>query len=97
MVPKEQSVAPGTAAKFSVKATGDGVIFQWKKNGEILGDGRKYRGTNTHTLHIKDVEKSDTGSYQCLVKNDVNEVQLSEDADLAVSKLVVNVIDNLII
>ena len=97
MVPKEQPVAPGTKAKFSVKATGDGLEFQWKKDCEILGDGSKYRGTNTHTLHIKDVEKSDTGSDQCLVKNDVNEEQLSEDTYLAVSKLVINVIDNLII
>ena len=53
-----------------------------------MHDGRKYRGTKTHTLHIKDVEESDKGNYQCLVKNDVGR-ELSEDADLAVSKLVI--------
>ena len=52
-------------------------------------DGNKYRGTKTHTLHIKGVEKSDKGGYQCLVKNDGGE-KLSEEADLAVSKLVIN-------
>ena len=57
-------------------------------DGKELHDGRKYRGTITHTLCIKDVEKSDKGSYQCLVKNGVGEM-LSEDADLAVSKFVV--------
>ena len=86
MTPKKQSVSPGTEAKFSVKATGDGLKFQWKKDCKDLPDGRKYRGTNTHTLRIKDVEKCDKGSYQCLVKNDVEEVS-SEEADLAVSKL----------
>ena len=61
-----------------------------------MGDGKKYRGTKTHTLHIKDVEKSDKGSYQCFVKNDVGE-KLSEEAHLAVSKLVRNVVDSIIL
>ena len=61
-----------------------------------MHDGNKYHGTKTHTLHIKDVEKSNKGSYQCLVKNDGGK-ELSEEADLAVSKLVINVIDSVII
>ena len=55
-----------------------------------MHDERKYQGTKTHTLHIKDVEKNDKGVYQCLVKNDVQE--LSEKADLAVSELVIKLI-----
>ena len=43
-------------------------------------------------LCIKDVKKSDKGCYQCLVKNYKGE-NLSEEADLAVSKLVINVVD----
>lgn len=89
-------MSPGTEAKFSVNATGDGLTFQWKKDCKVLPDGSKYRGSKSHTLCIKNLETNDMGSYQCLVKNDVNEV-VSEDAYLAVSKLVVNVIDNLII
>ena len=54
-------------------------------------DGSKYHGTKTHTLRIKDMEKSDKGSYQCLVKNGVGE-KLSEEADLAVGKLVMKFI-----
>ena len=34
------------------------------------------------------MEKSDEGSYQCLVKNDMRK-ELSEEADLAVRKLVI--------
>ena len=80
-------MATGASTTFTIEASGDGLQFQWRKDGKELHDGRKYRGTNTHTLRIKDVEKSDKGSYQCLVKNDVGE-KLSEEADLAVSKLV---------
>ena len=55
-----------------------------------MHDASKYCGTKTHTLHIKDVEKSDKGSYQCLVKNDLGR-ELSGDAVLAVGKFVMNV------
>ena len=87
MVPKEQSVAPGTDAKFQVKATGDRLHFQWKKDCEDLHDSVKYRGTKIDILDIKDVEKTDRGHYQCLVKNDNGE-KVSNEAKLTVSKLV---------
>ena len=86
--PQSNSVATGASTTCTVEATGDNLCFQWQKDSETLLDGRKYRGTKTHTLHIKDVEKSDEGNYQCLVKNDVGE-EMSEKADLAVCKLVV--------
>ena len=89
--PKEQSVAPGTEVKFSVKATGACLHFQWKKDSKVLLEDRKYRGTETDAVCIKYVEKSEKGIYQCLVSNDVGE-KLSEEADLAVSKLVVKLI-----
>ena len=87
--PESKSVATGASTTFVVEASGDDPQFQWKKDGsKDLHDGRKYRGTKTHTLHVKDVEKSDKGSYQCRVKNDVNKV-LSAKADLTVCKLVI--------
>ena len=52
-----------------------------------MHDDSKYQGTATDTLGIKAVEKSDKGNYQCIVKNDVGE--LSEEANLVVSKLVI--------
>ena len=85
-------MAPGTEAVFKVKATGDCLQFQWQKDCKDLHDGSKYRGTKIDELHIKDVKKSDKGCYQCLVKNTKGE-NLSEEADLAVSKLVINVVD----
>ena len=86
--PESKSVATGASTSFTVEATGDDLRFQWKKDCKDLHDSSKYRGIRTHTLCIKDVEKSGKGSYQCLVKNDVGE-ELSEEADLAVSKFVI--------
>ena len=86
--PESKSVASGTSTTLTVEASGDDLQFQWKKDGKDLHDGSKCCGTKTHTLHIKDVKKSDKGSYQCLVKNDVKE-KLSEKADLVISKLVI--------
>ena len=87
MVPKEQLVACGTEAKFRVEATGDCIQFQWKKDCKELHDDSKYRGTNTDTLCIKDVEKSDKGCYQCFVKS--GEEQSSNEAELTVGKVVI--------
>ena len=89
--PESKSAATGAYTSFTVETTGDGLQFQWMKDCKDLHDGSKYHGTKTHTLHIKDVEKSDKGNYQCLVKNDVGE-ELSEKADLAVSELVIKLI-----
>ena len=91
MVPEKQSVALGTEAKFSVKATGDGKLeFQWKNHSGDLCDDSRYCGTKTDTLHIVKVEKCDqllTGYFHCLVKNNIKET-LSNKAVLIVGKLV---------
>ena len=86
--PESKSVATGASTNFTVEANGDDLHFQWNKDSEKFLDGRNYRDTKTHTLRIKHVEKSDKGSYQCLIMNDGGE-KLSEEADLAVSKFVV--------
>ena len=83
-------MATGASTTFTIKASGDNLQLKWRKGGKDLHESSKYRGTKTHTLYIKDVEKSDKGSYQCIVKNDVGE--LSEEASLAVSKLVMKLI-----
>ena len=85
-------MAPGSEAAFTVKATGDCLQFQWQKDCKDLCDGSKYRGTKVDKLRIKDVKKRDKGCYQCLVKNYKGKM-LSEEADLAVSKLVISVVE----
>ena len=86
--PNDQSEATGISTEFSIKATGDNLLFQWKKNGHDLSDNHKYQGAKTHTLRIVAVEESDKAHYSCLVKNDVGEV-LSDPAILRISKFLV--------
>ena len=93
--PESKSVATGASTTLTFEASGDDLHYQWQKDGKDLHEGHKYHGTKTYTLHIKDVKKSDKGTYQCLMKNAVGE--LSEEADLAVSKLVIKLILSLII
>ena len=78
----------GSVPEFTVKATGDVLQFQWQKDGSDIHDhGSRYRGTDTHSLHILMVEKGDEGCYRCLVKNYGGE-RFSNDVILTVSKLV---------
>ena len=74
---------------FTVKATGDHLQFQWQKDRSNLCEGGKYCDTNTDTLHIVKVEKSDEGRYRCHVMNDTDKKgESSCEAYLTVGKLV---------
>ena len=83
-------MAPGAIAEFQVRATGDGLQFQWQKNrNEILCDGGRYCDTDTDTLRIEEVEESDKGCYQCIVtsRNDAWK-KFSDEARLTISKYI---------
>ena len=73
---------------FKVEATGDNLEFQWQKDCNIINDGSGdgYRGTNSQTLWILNVEKKHTGHYRCHVMNYI-EGKHSNEALLTVSKL----------
>ena len=49
-----------TAVDFTIKVTGYKLLFQWKKNGHVMGDNGKYIGAKTLTLQIVAVEESIT-------------------------------------
>ena len=68
-----------------MEASGDGLHFQWQKNCNDLFDGGSYRGTQTDTLHILEVEMGDKGHYRCLVQNSGKKIY-SKDASLTISK-----------
>ena len=87
--PVSQLVPTGAeTATFKIEATGDDLAFQWQKNGSDLHSDRNYSGTDTNTLKIQHVKKSDAGHYRCLVKNQVEkDGKLSTEAELAVCKL----------
>ena len=66
---------------FRVKATGNGLLFQWQKNRRDLSDGDRYCDT-------LQVEMSDKGCCRCHIKNDLGE-KFSKEAVFTVSKLVI--------
>ena len=85
--PKSQSVPTGAQTTFTVEATGDDLIFQWQKNTSDVHNDINYSGTDTNTLTIPHVKKSDEGHYRCLVKNEVKKDRiLSKEAQLNVCK-----------
>ena len=52
-----------------------------------MHNDRDYSGTDTNTLSIQHVKKSDEGCYRCLVKNEFKKDGiLSEEAQLSVCK-----------
>ena len=83
--PKSQSVPTGAETTFKIEATGDDLIFQWQNNARDVHNDSNYSGTDTNTLSIRHVKKSDEGCYRCLVKNEVKrDGEISEEAKLTV-------------
>ena len=66
--PASQEVELGGIAFFTVVAEGVLLEYQWRKDGEDLGDTTRIFGTETSTLVIIKVEPGDAGDYDCLVR-----------------------------
>lgn len=62
----------GTTATLSVVAAGEGLIYQWKKNGVDMVDSTSgthiVTGTKAASLVIKGSTTADTDTYTCLVR-----------------------------
>ena len=85
--PKSHSVPTGGETTFKVEARGDDLKFQWQKNGSNLKSDKMYSGTNTNTLRIQHIKKSDEGCYRCLVRNEIKKDGiLSKEAQLSICK-----------
>ena len=84
--PKSQSVLTGAQVTFKVEATGDDLTFQWLKDGSDVHNDSNYSGTDTNTLMIPEVKKSDGGCYSCFVKNEAKKEEVSDEAQLTVCK-----------
>ena len=94
--PKSLSATVEAEATFTMDAEGVGLTFRWQKDSNNLYDDNRFHGTDTNTLSIQSVKKSDGGYYTCLVKNDVGS-KSSHDAKLSVCKLTVVVVSNLML
>ncbi|MDF2455905.1 MAG: large protein [Cytophagaceae bacterium] len=62
-----QTLCAGSAAAFSVTATGAGLTYQWKKAGVDVTDGGTISGATTATLDISSIVAGDAASYTVVV------------------------------
>ena len=85
--PVNQQIPTGREATLSIKAEGDNLTYQWQNNGSNVCNDNRHIGAATHTLTIRQVNKSDAGHYKCIVMNEVNkDGKVSEEAQLTVCK-----------
>lgn len=60
----------GTSTSFTVAASGNSLVYQWKKNGANLTDAAgKISGATTPTLTISNVVAADVAAYTCEISN----------------------------
>jgi uncharacterized repeat protein (TIGR01451 family) len=68
--PQSVTVAPGTAAAFTVGAVGTGPLaYQWFKDTVPLADGTNITGSQSATVHVLQVQLADLGNYSVTVSN----------------------------
>ena len=62
-----QTLCSGTAAAFSVVATGSGLTYQWRLGAVNLSNGGPISGATTANLAISSLVAGDAGNYTCIV------------------------------
>ncbi len=62
-----QTLCEGTAASFSVVATGTGLTYQWRLGATNLTNGGTISGATSATLNISSLVAADAGNYTCVV------------------------------
>ena len=71
--PVDASATEGRSARFRVTATGTGVQYQWKKNGEDIEDA------NEATLKVK-ATKENEASYSVEIFSEYSDVRLTSES-----------------
>ena len=77
--PVGSPVCAGTAANFSVTATGTGLSYQWRKNGTPIG------GATSSTYSIASAVAGDAGDYSVVVSGTCAPSATSQTATLTVN------------
>jgi uncharacterized repeat protein (TIGR01451 family) len=68
--PQNQAVTNGSAASFSVAATGTAPLgYRWQKNGVALIDGGALSGAATSNLVLSATTMNDAGNYAVIITN----------------------------
>ena len=80
--PRDTTVTRGDRATLTVTARGDGLIYQWFKNGAVLG------GANTAALEIASAQIADSAAYSVLVSNSSGSITSAAARLLVISPMV---------
>jgi hypothetical protein len=83
--PQSTVVAEGGTASLTVAATGQGLTYQWRKNGRNLPNGGNVSGASSPTLTISAATDADVGVYSVAVFSPAGSV-VSRNASLNLSK-----------
>lgn len=67
--PQNRTNNAGTTATFNVVASGNGLIYQWRRNSTNLPNGGNIAGTATDTLVLSAVTKADASNYTVVISN----------------------------
>ena len=76
IVPVPTAVLEGSAASFTVQASGMGTPnYQWQKGGFPLADGGNVFGSNGPILTINPARAADAGDYECILSGACGNLQ----------------------
>jgi len=64
----------GSVAKLTVVPVGEGLTYQWLKNGAAIPDGGKIAGATTDTLIVNGLSEAEEGFYSLAIFNDAGSV-----------------------
>ena len=86
----------GSAASMTVVATGEGLTYQWLKNGAAIPDGGKIAGATTDTLVVNGLSEAEEGFYSLAIFNDAGSV-ISSRAKLSMVSSGAKMSDDLVV
>jgi len=72
-------------ATISVSATGNGLQYQWRRNGQDLSNTAPYSGVNSATLTITNATAAHAGSFDVVISGDCGDPQTSSAVTLTVT------------
>jgi hypothetical protein len=76
----------GQIVNMSISATGNGITYQWKKNGTSLLEGNGISGSKSSSLIVSKATLSDAGNYTCEVASGCGANQTSGIIKLVVQE-----------
>ena len=86
----------GSAASMTVTAAGEGLTYQWLKNGAAIPDGGKISGATTDTITVNGLTESEEGFYSLAIFNDAGSV-ISSRAKLSMVSSGATMSDDLVV